>query len=173
MIKVGIDPGLSGCVAVLDCDDHCLELFDMPTTTTIVNNKTRRQIDMKEVHRQFMNWRLYYGVRELHIMVEALHAQQNNGSVGNFASGKNYGILLSVLTCCDLNYSLVSPQKWKKHCGLLGMTKDEGRLYAQTKWPDAPLNLKKHHDRADALFIATMIGHSSCPDKRNSALPRI
>ena len=63
-----------------------------------------------------------------------------------------------MLTCCGLEYEIIHPSTWKKIACLTGKTKEEGRLLAIKIWPEAPLSRKKDHDRADALFLASMIG---------------
>ena len=157
MIKIGIDPGLSGAIAVLDSDNHYLELFDMPTYKAEINGKMRRNIDIIELERIFKNVMLEYGFRCLEVMVEQCHAGANSGMTGNFSAGKNYGILLSVLTCLKLEFAVIHPSTWKAKLGQRGLSKEEWRLLAIKRWPDAPLSRKKDHDRADALFLASML----------------
>jgi hypothetical protein len=50
--------------------------------------------------------------------------------------------------------NMIRPQAWKAHHSLLKAEKDESLALARTKWPKAPLSLKKHHGRAEALLIA-------------------
>ena len=49
---------------------------------------------------------------------------------------------------------LVTPQRWKRHHGLIGTEKKASLELARQRWPDAPLKLVKHHGRADALLMA-------------------
>jgi crossover junction endodeoxyribonuclease RuvC len=49
---------------------------------------------------------------------------------------------------------LVTPGVWKRHAGLIGKEKDASRELAARLYPQATLNLKKHHGRADALLLA-------------------
>lgn len=58
-----------------------------------------------------------------------------------------------MLATLGISTHIVSPMKWKGYYSL-GREKDQSRELAQRLWPDAPLNLKKHHGRAEALMIA-------------------
>jgi crossover junction endodeoxyribonuclease RuvC len=43
---------------------------------------------------------------------------------------------------------------WKKHHGLIGTEKAASLELARSLWPEAPLKLKKDHNKADALLMA-------------------
>ena len=56
--------------------------------------------------------------------------------------------------------TLVRPQVWKKHHGLIGTEKKASLELARRIWPDAQLRLAKHHGRADALLIALWLRYN-------------
>ena len=47
MRHIGIDPGLSGAVAIIS--DDSLKVFDMPTMTVDRNGKAKRQVSANEL----------------------------------------------------------------------------------------------------------------------------
>ena len=86
-------------------------------------------------------------------VTENVNSMPGQGVASMFAMGKSYGILLGVLATLSIATHTVSPGKWKKFYAL-GKEKDQSRELAQRMWPDAPLNLKKHHNRAESLLLA-------------------
>jgi len=153
--KIGIDPGLTGAIAVLDENDLYLELHDIPTEKRKVAKKMRNHIEICQLLDIFRDLKCRY--RDAVWIIERLHASSVNGVTGNFTSGHNFGLICGCLAGLDiLDLQLVTPMKWKSHYKLLKQPKDAGRLMAQIRWTNAPLDRKKDHDRADALFIASM-----------------
>jgi crossover junction endodeoxyribonuclease RuvC len=69
--------------------------------------------------------------------------------------GYGKGIWMGILSAFNIEPTLVSPQRWKKHFGLLGEDKDAARIKALQLYPALMpmLKLKKHGDRADAMLI--------------------
>ena len=45
MIFIGVDPGLSGCLCVLDPDKNEVQFFDAPVLEMVVNKKNKRVLD--------------------------------------------------------------------------------------------------------------------------------
>jgi len=148
---IGIDPGVSGAVGVLTESGRYVDVFDMPT---VLANKTgNRQmvspIDLANLIRKA----LINAPADVVAITEGVHAMPDQGVASVFAFGKSYGILLGVLAALGISTHIVSPAKWKGFFAL-GREKDQSRELAQRMWPDAPLGLKKHHNRAEALMLA-------------------
>ena len=76
---------------------------------------------------------------------------QGVSSMFNFGMG--YGAIQGVLAGLCVPLHLVTPQKWKKHQGLIGKDKDCARTLAQQLYPEASLARKKDIGRADAILI--------------------
>ena len=68
--------------------------------------------------------------------------------------GHSCGSVAGVLGAMRIPVEYVSPQRWKRAFGLLGAHKDASRGKAIDLYPSAPLSLKKHHGRADAILLA-------------------
>jgi crossover junction endodeoxyribonuclease RuvC len=63
------------------------------------------------------------------------------------------GIIEGVVSAKHYPMELVRPLDWKKAFGL-SKSKDLARSRAIRLYPEAPLALVKHHNRAEALLIA-------------------
>lgn len=143
---IGIDPGNTGAVAVLSRAGKFLRVFDTPLKEEGRGNI----IDAND---------LLYDLEELYVdtvFLEKVHAMPNQGVTSMFNFGQGYGIIKGVLGCLGYDYTLVTPQAWKKHHGLLKTDKDAARLKAIELFPEAEQYLQRKKDigRADALLIA-------------------
>ncbi len=141
---VGIDPGATGAIAFYDEESNKVDVFDLPMIGKLVDGYAlgsyMRDENIKRVN------------------VEKVGAMKGQGVTSMFNFGANYGAILGVCGCLGLSVNLVTPQKWKKKAGLIKKEKDASRQLAKTMFPLAPLDLKKHHGRADAILIAVYGG---------------
>ena len=148
---VGIDPGITGAVAVHRIGrSEAITITDTPFVE-VKKGKSLRKIylyrEMADLLRTLPQDAVVY--------IEDVHAMPKNGGLSSFGMGYGKGIWMGVLAALKINPILVSPQRWKKHFGLLGEDKDASRIKAIQKYPALMpvLKLKKHCDRADALLI--------------------
>ena len=141
-----IDPGVGGALGVLDFEGNFLDVIDLPTRLTGV----KKQREMDPIALAIL---LNHINPEIFIL-EKVHAMPSQGVTSTMNFGINFGILKGAIGAFHITPTLVTPQKWKKHFDLIGKSKDDARLFAQRIFPTAPLNLKKHVDRADALLMA-------------------
>jgi crossover junction endodeoxyribonuclease RuvC len=148
---LGLDPGVSGACGVLSATGDFIDVFDMPTI--IANKSSNRQMVNAYELANLVRARLNEASGDLVAITEGVNAMPEQGVSGVFAFGKSYGILLGVLAALGISTHIVSPRKWKGFFAL-GREKDQSRELAQRMWPTAPLSLKKHHGRAEALLMA-------------------
>jgi hypothetical protein len=89
------------------------------------------------------------------VVVEAVRAMggQNNAVQTQFSLGRTLGAIDGVLDVLRLVPAMVEPQAWKRFYGLKS-DKSASLDTARALYPDAPLKLAKHHNRAEALLIA-------------------
>lgn len=159
-VYVGIDPGITGCVCVLE--DGELQFYDTPTYQTGKRGGTRNAVDPEECAALIRKIDLERGENPLTVAIERAGAfspggrKQGTGSM--FAYGVGYGVWIGVLSALEIPYTEVSPVTWKR----LVMPnapkeKDASRTIARRLWPDQTeeaLSRKKDHGRADAALIA-------------------
>jgi crossover junction endodeoxyribonuclease RuvC len=144
MITIGIDPGCTGAIVVLQ-NGQPIEWGGMPTLK--VGTSTR--VNGAELAAMLR----YHGA---HVFVEQVGAMPGQGVVSMFTFGHAAGVVAGVLSALEKPYTLVTPQAWKKRAGLIGMEKDAARSRAIQLWPAwRDLDKKaKGQALADAALIA-------------------
>lgn len=154
---IGIDPGKSGAYANVDGNGKFKWVSDFPLSN--------QELDLKLL----ADWFSYLKAGILKqgtayfICTESVHSMPKQGVVSTFKFGKNFGILLGMIEANRIPYTLVTPQKWKKHFGLIGQPKSAAIEKVLEIYPEAKpfLKLKKHHNRADAILLATYLMETS------------
>lgn len=145
MIIVGVDPGASGCIAVL-VDGEYSGHMHMPTMK--VGNNTRVNAAALAAYlRQF---------QPHHAYIEMVGPMPGQGTASMFSFGHSAGVAQGVIQGMCIPSTMVTPQSWKKRAGLMGQTKDASRARAIQLWPGLrELDLiSKGQALADALLIA-------------------
>jgi crossover junction endodeoxyribonuclease RuvC len=92
-------------------------------------------------------------MQDIEIVVEAVHAMPKQGVSSSFKFGMAYGAALALAERFHAPWGTVTPQKWKKYMKLTS-NKNDSLEMARNLWPNAPLHLKKHDGRAEALLMA-------------------
>jgi crossover junction endodeoxyribonuclease RuvC len=148
MFVAGIDPGLSGAVAIIGRDGF-RQVTDLPVFVVKTGKQTRRVLDLATL-RQFLAM-----VEIDHVMVEQVAARPGQGVTSMFTFGFATGSIIGLLAGLGLPYSQVLPRQWQRHAGC-GPSPDAARKRAGELYPAAApfLGLKKHGGRADAILIA-------------------
>ena len=163
MIVVGMDPGATGAIAILDSETQTLlRIYDMPTDTVTQGKHERQRISR---------------ARLLPILVSACGAQgfverpevrplrtrdkttgqtvlRQPGAMGMFTFGEGYGILTMAATAASISLTEVRPGVWKNALGLPA-DKDECRRRAAELFPEwaAQFARKKDDGRAESCLI--------------------
>ena len=138
---VGVDPGMSGALAVYD--HGTLEsVHDMPVLDG--------QVDGGALAELLDEWG-----PEM-VCVERVQPMPRVGTIASFKLGMNYGIVLGVATALSHPLTTLRPVDWKRRMGLIGKTKDASRRLAIELWPNhaSMFRLAKHDGRAEAALIA-------------------
>jgi len=147
MIVVGIDPGVTGAVAVID--DDSADVFDIPAFK--VSSMT--MIDAIELRAM---------LRDLDpdiVFVEQVHANAISYK-SNFALGHAIGTITTVVTLQEISMQRIQPKEWQRLTGLTSIPAKERkkahRGRAAEMWPNLRFKLNRvaDHNRADALLIA-------------------
>ena len=145
---IGVDPGAGGSIVVLQ-SRTCpfpIEWIRMPTLK--VGKATR--VDCAALARFLQDFDT--GT----VYIEAVHAMPGNGSSAMFSFGHACGAVEGVCAALMMPYAMITPQRWKKHAGLIGTDKDASRSAAIQRWPKWADLAKKGAGQAfaDAAFIA-------------------
>jgi len=134
VIYIGIDPGLSGGMALLR-DSKCIETFKF-------EGATERDIE----------WALQEWVRldDAYVFIEKVSSSPQMGVTSAFTFGRSYGFLRGLLAG-RIVHDEVRPQDWQKAMGCRTKgDKNVSKAKAQQLFPD----VKVTHAIADAMLIA-------------------
>lgn len=147
---LGVDPGLSGAMAMLNAG--AVDVFDIPTTTRTVNKKEKRQIDPY----QLSAWLEIQRPLIKFAVVEQVGTMPGQGVTSAFNFGFTTGCIHGIIAACGIEIRTVAPQVWKRKYGLLGQNKDASRGEASRRFPQFThlWQLKKHDGRAEAALLA-------------------
>tara|TARA_A100001388_G_C28754150_1_gene493979 strand:+ start:1158 stop:1643 length:486 start_codon:yes stop_codon:yes gene_type:complete len=151
MKVIGIDPGLSGGIAILQ-EKRVLGLFDMPVMSE--GKKNKRQLNSA----QLVNI-LKENIEtkdEIAVVVEQVNAMPGQGVTSMFNFGQTFGAIKGVCAALKLPIFFVRPSKWKKHFELINSSKDSSRTKVIEMYPDLSNQLTKKKDvnKSDAILIA-------------------
>lgn len=147
---LGIDPGASGAVALLDTQHNTLTVIDMPCVE--VRRGTR---NVRHVSAQALSL-IVEAVQPIdHAMVERVHSMPGQGVASTFAFGRAFGACEGVLAGAGVRYTDVPPATWMRALRLTG-GKDGARHMAMQLFPAeaARFTRKKDDGRADATLLA-------------------
>ena len=151
MIRIGIDPGISGAIAAIDDHDNVILLRDMPAMPRL--HGKGEMVNGAELASIIMDAR---AGNDSIVYLEQVAAMPGQGVTSMFHFGESVGIILGVLQTLQCRYVMVKPQRWKGLAGLSRLDKDAARTLAIQLFPSISdkLTRKKDIGRADALLIA-------------------
>ena len=158
MIYIGIDPGLSGAVAVIQdteayFGEHRIDVFDTPTAL-VEGEKTKRKYLVPAMCRLLVQ---YAKRNDVLAVLEHVHSMPKQGVASSFCFGEGKGMWEGILAAFEIPTELVSPQRWKKAIMAdQGKEKSAARFKAMALFPSLADHLKlvKHDGRAEALLMA-------------------
>jgi crossover junction endodeoxyribonuclease RuvC len=153
---VGIDPGLSGAIAVYNRGaGKILAVYDMPTVT-VGRTKKIRQVNEMELAK------IISIADPQEAIIEEVHAMPQQGVSSTFRLGDAFGVIKGVLAGLGIPFKTVHPQTWKKAYGL-GWNKGDSRQLASRTWPDMASFYSRVKDdgRAEASLLAEFLAHNS------------
>lgn len=149
---LGIDPGITGALALLDMDTReLIEVLDMPTITVKRGSSAKREVSAGILSNQIRRWKPDGAV------IEKVGAMPGQGPASMFAFGRSVGLLEGVLACQHVPVRYITSMEWKRKVGIpTGAPKDESRAKVLQLLPQHAelFERKKDHGRADAVLIA-------------------
>ena len=148
---LGIDPGLSGAIAILE-KKKVLSLFDMPVMAEGKKNKKQlNSAQLVDIIRENS-----IGDDEIVVVVEQVNAMPGQGVTSMFNFGQTFGAIKGVCAALNLPIFFVRPSKWKKYFELINSSKDSSRTKVIEMYPSlsSQLSKKKDVNKSDAILIA-------------------
>lgn len=142
MIYIGIDPGKSGAMAMLEYLGEDLQRVSvLPFDEKVYSKELGDISDCPSC-----------------CCLERVGAMPKQGVTSMFNFGENYGFIQGLLTAYSIPYELVTPQRWKK---VFGVTKDKNssidvckRLFPSVKLRRTNRCKADHDGMAEALLMA-------------------
>jgi len=148
---IGIDPGLSGAIAISE-NNQVINIFEIPVMSE--GKKNKRQLNsalLVSLLRENIN-----KSEEVAVVVEQVNAMPGQGVTSMFNFGQTFGAIKGICAALDLPIFFVRPSKWKKHFELINSSKDSSRTKAIEMYPKLSNQLAKKKDvnKSDAILIA-------------------
>ena len=135
---IGIDPGLSGAIAILE-DNKVLSIFDMPVMAE--GKKNKRQLNSAQLV-DIIKENIKIN-DDIAVVVEQVNAMPGQGVTSMFNFGQTFGAIKGVCAALKLPIFFVRPSKWKKHFDLLNSSKDSSRTKVIEMYPALSNQLTK------------------------------
>ena len=158
---IGIDPGLSGAIAILE-DNKVLSIFDMPVMAE--GKKNKRQLNSAQLV-DIIKENIKIN-DDIAVVVEQVNAMPGQGVTSMFNFGQTFGAIKGVCAALKLPIFFVRPSKWKKHFDLLNSSKDSSRTKVIEMYPalSNQLTKKKDVNKSDAILIARFYSETRFKD---------
>lgn len=133
---MGIDPGWSGGLAVIDTDNGTI------VAKSFTNCTEKDIVDCIDSFKKDC----------INCYIEKVHAMPGQGVTSMFKFGHIYGLLRGTLMALNIPLIEISPMKWQTYLNCLTKgNKNITKAKAQQLYPQ----LKVTHATADAILIAT------------------
>ena len=140
-IYIGIDPGLSGALAVISPKGAYAITFDEDDYIDALKSCVQEN-----------------GAGSVRAVVEHVGAMPKQGVASTFKFGTNFGWIQGVLAALEIPYELVRPLKWKRE---FSCTSDKNtsievakRMFPAVSLLATPRCKKPHDGMAEALLMA-------------------
>lgn len=165
MTFIGIDPGVTGAIAVMD--GKTAAVHDIPTFQVQRGKRKRREYNAIALVTTIGPYAARYWVGNnamtdepcARVIIEDVHARPIEGRHASPAAIEQMVacgyIVEGICAALGIPFERVQPQVWKRAHGL-GSDKEHARKLATQMFPSLASELarKQDHNRADALFIA-------------------
>ena len=158
---IGIDPGLSGAIAILE-NNRVLNIFEIPVMSE--GKKNKRQLNSAQLVKLLRD--NISNNEEVSVVVEQVNAMPGQGVTSMFNFGQTFGAIKGICASLGLPIFFVRPSKWKKHFELINSSKDSSRTKAIEMYPSLSNELAKKKDvnKSDAILIARFFSETRLND---------
>ncbi|KAG7564363.1 hypothetical protein ISN44_As10g011300 [Arabidopsis suecica] len=163
---IGIDPNLSGALAVLKFDNKgccSAQVYDTPQLQVVVQKIPRTRYNSKSMLELIRTLDVPSGTKAF--VAKSIN-YQNDNIADAYNAGLGYGLWIGMLLTSNISVSSVTPSTWKKHFKLSIYSLDGGRKLALKMFSSLSSQLTRRRDyaRANALLLAAY-GHATSETK--------
>lgn len=99
---IGIDPGKTGAIVVLDADNNVISKDVIPLIG--------KEVDINELSKII----LLLTLRNCHVILEDVHSIFGASAKSNFSFGHTNGVIEGVLVSHSIAYTKIQPKTWQK-----------------------------------------------------------
>lgn len=150
MIYIGIDPGVTGAIAMIYGDTREVVIHPMPIQAKRSGNKN-------EIAAAQLFALLPANPGGSMVAIEQVASRPGQGVAAMFSLGDSFGVVRACIAIYGAQYITITPQSWKKFAEIPPKSAKE---YSVTRalqlYPEVRpiINRKSDHGKADALLIA-------------------
>lgn len=152
LLIIGIDPGVSGALAVIKLHEKVTlqGVYDLPTYTLKVGQKNRKRLDLGKLA---LLIEAYSDAK--FAIIEDVQSMSSDGHLGAFTFGFATGAVHGVLATLGIKIEKIKPQVWKSAMGL-DSDKSKSIGLAIKLLPESKkfLTHKNDHGKAEAILLA-------------------
>lgn len=122
---LGIDPGCSGALVILDQEGNFIDATRTPT----IKDSKQSKVNGAAIVRFLESYQVK------HAYIEKVHAMPQQGVSSTFTFGHSAGVVEGIIQGLNIPYTMITPQSWKKSNNLIGTEKDAARSRAIQLYP--------------------------------------
>ena len=138
---IGIDPGHSGAIVVLDMEGNYMDQIRLSKDSTEIRDFLKK----------------YHASCKM-IVCEKVKYKCGDGGKGAFTFGKEFGKITAILETIGFKVIYAIPTLWRTRLNVpLGASKSYLRDLARTKFPGSKMNFKNCDAFLIALFARSLI----------------
>lgn len=151
---LGIDPGLSGAICIMDIlNREIVKMIDLPTFKT--PTKQLKGGFFRHLNSSKIAYIIdHFSKKTLFCVIEDVKSAPNQGVSSTFRFGQSYGVLEGIVSANYIPVHKVRPNMWKPALGL-NYSKEKSLNKAIELHPEDKdlFKLKKYHDRSEACLL--------------------
>jgi hypothetical protein len=154
MLVIGVDPGLTGALCLLDSQRGLLECEDIPVIANGQDSGSmKRWVDADLLEILLRDWSAAHDFarNSLHAAIERPIPMPTLPAQTIASQFDTFGVLRSMLRQ-HAAMCYVNPREWKKFFGLK-TDKNAARECCLRLYPSAPVKRVKDHNRAESVLI--------------------
>ena len=144
---MGIDPGSSGGIAIVEANNNTLPKIISAIKMPIISLYGKKIIDTKKIYEKLKEYSIDIAI------IEKVHAMPRQGVTSSFQFGRSFGTMEAISYICAKRVDYVAPAVWKKTLGL-GSTKKDSLDLARLKFGNLDYwRLKSNDGIAEAALL--------------------
>ena len=148
MIILGIDPGSSGGIAIIENKINALPKIIFASKMSVITLFGKKVVDVQKVSSYLKQYNIDVSI------IEKVHAMPRQGVTSSFQFGRSFGGIEALCYLYTKRVDYVAPVIWKKNLGL-GASKQDSLDLARLKFGNLEYwNLKSNDGIAEAALLA-------------------